>query len=1193
MVTFALISFFITFCTCFLLSILLVTCGKKYIQFTIFNINLCIWTVFNILYISAESYEDAFIYVKFASASIALIPYLFFKTALSFSNTTIKPIYRTINTTVAILLSSLMFTDLMIKGVKPFMNFKFVPEATVFFYIYCLYLIIVVTIGHIFLYKSIKYNYKNKFIFYAYIIGWIGGMTTLPVYLGIPIYPFAVILVAIYTLLVSYALIQHRIFDFALTIINLSIKALCFVTIFFSYLISLKIYDLIFTNDHNTYLIFNLLYIIFSIQLYQSLVSKLKVVREKMALGIPYNKLEIRNNIGKHILDIVEIDQLLKQLKNIIEQQIGVKIISFYVASELGIKEHNNPNLKFTKYFGQDIEEKYLIEMQEAVKDEKFFLSIKYNEVDYKFRKIMDRADFQGLVPFLYNDKVIGFLTLQSRPNKRNYFYYEDMELFDEISDKTGVALERIRLHLKFMRENELSLKSLAGSIAHELRNPLGAIKLSTENLSSTKKELKKQIELQNTVKKHPDVELLINRRDQEVENFKLQINKTIDLAASVIDMTLNELSGKKLDKEDFSYYSAYKSIIDAVVIYGYQTNEEKEQVIIKLEDREIKASNAEREEILISNISQNNNFILHIEDTAFKYIIFNLVKNALFYLKDYPNSKITIDFEENKELDTNLITRFKLNPKIAKYNVINVTDTGPGIADDIITKIFDSYFTSGKKGGTGVGLDFCQRVMGDFGGGIICQSELGKYTTFSLLFPILSDVENQQAIKEITEFENKRKSALKSGMSVEEAEKSLATKPIKHILLVDDIKLNIDILSKDLKEKCSNFNITIINNSVKAFELIKSKQSENKQFDLILTDIEMPDMDGVELTGKIRNDLALSKDNLPILAYSSREKRTIIDKALEAGVNHYYTKPKDLRFIARNIAKWVLDSYIPHKNVNHQKIIIDDNTFKDKHIIIADDQMVNLMMLSKKFQAYGANVTKCKDGKEIIELIQQDTTKYHLIVTDINMVEIGGIEATKEVRKIQKEYNKVNNLSHKVPIIAISGDNDKQFVMNMLNSGIDDYLTKGCYGEEMARLAKFWIDYHYPDQESNSDNDQISENKTTSKNNNQLQSNKILLPHFNDLFSTKEEKDELINIFETESNIIMEEILDSKNEIEPLRRAIHKLKGSSGSVGANKLFLYTAHINSILQQEKMPEDEDFNQKIKELLDASIAEMRK
>lgn len=1194
MVTFTLISFFITFCTCFLLSILLVTCGKKYIQFTIFNINLCIWTLFNILYISAESFESSLIYAKFASASIVLIPYLFFKTTLSLSNTRVKPIYNIINNIIAISLSLSMFTDLMIRGVRPFMDFKFAPEATMFFYIYCIYLVMVVAIGHIFLYKSIKYNYKNKFIFYAYIIGWSGGVTTLPVYLGISIYPFSVILVAVYTLFVSYALMQHRILGLYLTIINLLIKALCFATIFFSYLISKKIYDLIFINDHYAYIIFNMLYIMFSIQLYQSLVQKLKVVTEKMALGIPYNKLEIRNNIGKHILDIVEIDQLSKQIKNIIEKQIGVKTISFYVASELGIKEHNDPNIKFVKYYGQDIERKYIIEMQGSIQDEKFSLSTKFNEVDYKFRKIMGGADFQGLVPFLYNNKVVGFLTLQSRPKKRNYFYYEDMELFDEVSNKTGFALERVRLHLQFMKEKELALISLAGSIAHELRNPLGAIKLTTDNLTSIKENSRCDENVKEVINKDSEFKETINNSDIKINNFKNQINKTIDLATDIIDMTLHEISGKRLTREDFDYYSAKKSVLDAIMLYGYDSNEEKDKVTINLsDDKNITASKAGDQTISVNNIKEDNDFIILTNNTGFKYIIFNLVKNALYYLSKYPDSDIAISFEKEKIIDQKTIKKFNIsnhNIKIEdlklstnfkgiyKYNVINIIDTGPGIKEEIITKIFQPY-TSYKKNGTGVGLDFCNRMMGNFGGAIICESKLGKYTKFSLLFPILSEQEEKVAIGQILELEDKIAQAEKKGENLSYVEKSLEKKPKKNILLIDDVKVNIDILARDLKNKCPNFEVVIMTCPVEAFKLIKVKQEEDEQFDLILTDIEMPLMNGIDLINKVRNELKISKYDLPILVYGSREDKVTINEALDAGCNSYYMKPKDLRFIARNISKWVLNDYMPSKTINNKEIIINNQTLKDLNIIIADDQLMNLMLVSDKISNAGANIFKCNDGGDIIKLMTEDPDKYHLIITDINMKRIGGIEAAMKVRNIEAKHNKQHNSDNKIPIIALSGDNDQKFVMNLLNNSIDDYMIKGSDPKNIIKLSRFWVDYRF------CNHDILSED-------NKHNGNNILRSDFISLFSNKSSAIKVINVFKKESDSIIQEIRGNKTDVVELQKSIHKLKGSSDLIATRKLFEYLSEINIITKDGKLPDNNNFDSIIEEYVNEAIDIMK-
>ena len=384
---------------------------------------------------------------------------------------------------------------------------------------------------------------------------------------------------------------------------------------------------------------------------------------------------------------------------------------------------------------------------------------------------------------------IIGYLCFSSYSGIKLYLQIEIIEylmlvplifistIILKLNSKKGeMAIEEERVN---------SFKSLAGSIAHEMRNPLGSIRLATENLSQS-----------------PD--------SDNVTNFKRQIDKTIDLAGDIIDITLHELSGKKFNKDDFVYYTAHKAVNDAVTIYGYANNEEKKKVFIDFGNGQvIDANQSDSKQISVKDIDESNNFIIHINDTAFKYIIFNLIKNALFYLKDYPKSKIEISFEQSKQIDVALITKFKLNPAITSYNVVNVMDTGPGISDEIIVKIFDSYFTSGKKGGTGVGLDFCARVMEDFGGGIVCESELGKYTKFSLLLPILEQEEQDGAIKQIGKIEQARSYSQESGQNADALERKLSSS-VKNILLLDDVELNIKMLAKALNKRCPNFDITL-----------------------------------------------------------------------------------------------------------------------------------------------------------------------------------------------------------------------------------------------------------------------------------------------------------------------------------------------------------------------------------------------
>lgn len=107
--------------------------------------------------------------------------------------------------------------------------------------------------------------------------------------------------------------------------------------------------------------------------------------------------------------------------------------------------------------------------------------------------------------------------------------------------------------------------------------------------------------------------------------------------------------------------------------------------------------------------------------DSLFTYVLFNLIKNALWAIKSARKGGITIMTETDH-----------------KRNTLVFTDTGSGIPPHVIARVFDTFFsTKRSNGGTGMGLAFCLTVMESFGGKITCDSVDGQYTTFRLDFPV------------------------------------------------------------------------------------------------------------------------------------------------------------------------------------------------------------------------------------------------------------------------------------------------------------------------------------------------------------------------------------------------------------------------------------------------------------------------
>jgi two-component system CAI-1 autoinducer sensor kinase/phosphatase CqsS len=346
-------------------------------------------------------------------------------------------------------------------------------------------------------------------------------------------------------------------------------------------------------------------------------------------------------------------------------------------------------------------------------------------------------------------------------------------------------------------------LQSLGGSIAHEMRNPLGSIKQSSIILTD-----KVQRSLNsNNIK--PNSETHAHLTDM------LEISKLISYSSTrgnmVIDMILSNINGKEIDQNKFKIFPIFDIINIVMKEFAFEEGE-KEKCSIDIQD----------------------NFHFKGDENMMVFVLFNLLKNALFYLKLYPESKITIYAkkagEANDDDDKN-------------FNYLYFKDTGAGIPSDKLESIFESFMTSGKEGGTGLGLPFCRRVITAFNGKIKCRSELGKYTEFVIKIPKISKVDKKN--KSLFAHRNDK---------INNKNKSHAEKIIKEnycnktILLVDDQAINIILTNSRLKKM--NFNVINAKHGNDALDILNKK---GDAVNLILMDLNMPEIDGYEVTKLIK----------------------------------------------------------------------------------------------------------------------------------------------------------------------------------------------------------------------------------------------------------------------------------------------------------------------------------------------------
>jgi PAS domain S-box-containing protein len=323
-----------------------------------------------------------------------------------------------------------------------------------------------------------------------------------------------------------------------------------------------------------------------------------------------------------------------------------------------------------------------------------------------------------------------------------------------------------------------------------------------------------------------------LNAIKNSADNLKVIINDILDF--SIIE------SGKlKLEKIGFNLTYQVQSVIDSLMV---QAKEKRLTIELKNENK--------KEIILLG------------DPVRLSQILINLINNAVKFTH---KGKILIDIASSKPHDNITNVTFK------------VIDTGIGIDKEKINTIFDTFKQADesitrKFGGTGLGLTISKQLVELQGGKISVSSKLNVGTTFTFVIPYTPGSNEDIIVSEMDVLSIKPRKAIRSlaGMRV---------------LLVEDNDINRMYASTILKKwHCE---IDEAENGQIALEKLKKQD-----YELILMDIHMPILDGIEASRSIRTSFAKPKSDVPIIAFTANALKGDKDKYLEAGMNAYISKP-------------------------------------------------------------------------------------------------------------------------------------------------------------------------------------------------------------------------------------------------------------------------------------------------------------
>ncbi len=396
-----------------------------------------------------------------------------------------------------------------------------------------------------------------------------------------------------------------------------------------------------------------------------------------------------------------------------------------------------------------------------------------------------------------------------------------------------------------------------------------------------------------------------------------------------------------------------------------------------------------------------------------YKQVLTNLMNNAAKFTEE-GEIKLVLDVE--KEQDGKILI------------CAQVGDTGVGIPGDQVDAIFEAFSqadgsTTRKYGGTGLGLAICRRIAALFGGDVWAESKPGHGSTFYFT-AWFSPAE------------------IKPGRRPPEIALSG-----KKILITDDNRTNLKILSNIISS--AGMDVTSFTSSLDAYHAVNEAYEKNDLFELCILDIKMPDLNGFDLAKKIRAEFG---DEMPLLAFSASVRGDVL-KCKQAGFNGFLPKPIKRSKLFKMISCLLGEAVEPEQHLKDHRISTQYSLQEEvKHavsILLVEDNPVNCQLAETLLSKAGYGVSVADDGKKAIEIFLKAPEKYDIILMDIQMPEMNGLDATRVFR--EKGYENI-------PIIAMTANAMKGDRESYIAAGMNDYIPKPIKREAVFEMIKKWV---------------------------------------------------------------------------------------------------------------------------------------
>lgn len=445
-------------------------------------------------------------------------------------------------------------------------------------------------------------------------------------------------------------------------------------------------------------------------------------------------------------------------------------------------------------------------------------------------------------------------------------------------------------------------------------------------------------------------------------------------LINDVLDMSKIESSKMELLNEPFDIFETINGFVSTVYAQA-------------------KAKKIDFQEVM-EGFGENTVFVG--DSLRLNQILLNLSSNAIKFTA--PGGKICLKVSRLAVRSTTDTLRFALS------------DTGIGMSQEACDRIFQPFEQADASiakrfGGTGLGMSITKNLVGLMGGVVLVESEPGVGTTFIVDLPLKRGKESDVSEPD---FEQQQLSAL-----IVDDEQQVCEQTV---ILLEKIKIRT--------EWCLS--------GSEAVKRVKKSQCENRAFDFCLVDWKMPDMDGIEVTRRIRQEVGA---DLPIVMISAYDISEIEEAARAAGVNGFLPKP-----LYRSSVYAAIKETLEHRN---QPPARDGEKpaampMEGYRLLVAEDNALNQEIAVLLLRMNGAVVDCVDDGQQAVEkFLDSQPGDYDAILMDVQMPVMDGYEATKNIR------TSAHPLALTIPIIATTANAFSDDISAAMAAGMDAHVSK------------------------------------------------------------------------------------------------------------------------------------------------------